>query len=216
MSALRFQLSCPSPCDWAWYWTEETVQIELKYYVNNNMKQKLQNKFLYRFSGFNEEAVRIVVFWLLTHLRLGVIPMFRRNNLHTSSELKELGLGCQWRSWLRHCATSRKVAVSIPDCASEFFVDIMPRVAFWPWGRLIPQQRWVQECSLGQEGGWKRPVRGAGKLSTFICRLSSNSGSLKLLESSGPVQACTGIALPLLVGEVITTGFSNQRSAEHR
>ena len=23
--------------------------------------------------------------------------------------------GTRWRSWLRHCATSRKVAVSIPD-----------------------------------------------------------------------------------------------------
>ena len=27
----------------------------------------------------------------------------------------------RWRSWLRHCATSRKVAGSIPDCAIEIF-----------------------------------------------------------------------------------------------
>jgi len=27
----------------------------------------------------------------------------------------------RWRSWLRHCATSRKVAGSIPDGAIEIF-----------------------------------------------------------------------------------------------
>jgi len=139
LHAVRFQLSCPSPCYWAWCWTEETVQIELKCYVNNNMKQKLQNKFLYRFSGFNEEAIRVVVFWLLAHLRLWMMPIFRWNILCTSSELKELGLGCRWRSWLRYCATSRKVADSIPDWALEFFVDVMLPAAFWSWGQLIPQ-----------------------------------------------------------------------------
>jgi len=30
-------------------------------------------------------------------------------------------LGTRWRSWLRHCATSRKVAVSIPDCVIGIF-----------------------------------------------------------------------------------------------
>ena len=33
----------------------------------------------------------------------------------------------------------------------------------------------------------------------FVCRLSRNSGSLNLLEPPGPVQACTGIALPFTV-----------------
>ena len=32
----------------------------------------------------------------------------------------------RWRSWLRHCATSRKIAGSVPDG-----VDLIP-----PWGRL--------------------------------------------------------------------------------
>jgi hypothetical protein len=29
--------------------------------------------------------------------------------------------GTRWRSWLRHCATRRKVAVSIPDVVIGFF-----------------------------------------------------------------------------------------------
>ena len=29
-----------------------------------------------------------------------------------------------------------------------------------------------------------------------MCRLCENSGTLNLLESAGPIQACTGIALP--------------------
>jgi hypothetical protein len=29
--------------------------------------------------------------------------------------------GTRWRSWLRHCATSRKVAGSIPDGVIGFF-----------------------------------------------------------------------------------------------
>ena len=29
--------------------------------------------------------------------------------------------GTRWHSWLRHCATSRKVAGSIPDCVIGFF-----------------------------------------------------------------------------------------------
>jgi hypothetical protein len=38
-------------------------------------------------------------------------------------------------------------------------------------------------------------VRRADILTTFMCRLSRNSGSLNLLEPKGPVQACNGIAL---------------------
>ena len=40
-------------------------------------------------------------------------------------------------------------------------------------------------------------MRRADNLTTFMCRFVSKSESLKLLEPSGPVQACNGIALPL-------------------
>jgi len=42
-------------------------------------------------------------------------------------------------------------------------------------------------------------VRRADNLATFICRLTRNSGSLNLLEFSGPVRDFTGIALPYLL-----------------
>jgi len=35
----------------------------------------------------------------------------------------------------------------------------------------------------------------AGNITTVLCGLSRNSGSLKLPETSGPVQACIGIAI---------------------
>jgi hypothetical protein len=35
--------------------------------------------------------------------------------------ITELGARCWWRSWLRHCVTSRKVAGSIPDGVNEIF-----------------------------------------------------------------------------------------------
>jgi hypothetical protein len=42
--------------------------------------------------------------------------------------------------------------------------------------------------------GQMRPVRMVDNLTTLMCRLSWNSGSLNLLESQGPAQACDGIA----------------------
>ena len=45
--------------------------------------------------------------------------------------------GTWWRSWLRHCATSWKVAGSIPDGAIGIYFDIILLAALWSWGRLI-------------------------------------------------------------------------------
>ena len=39
----------------------------------------------------------------------------------------------RWRSWLRHCATSRKVAGSIPN---GIIIYIILPAALWPWGWL--------------------------------------------------------------------------------
>jgi hypothetical protein len=46
--------------------------------------------------------------------------------LLNNSQLKQFNKGFfwgrRWRSWLRHCATSRKVAGSIPDGVIGFFL----------------------------------------------------------------------------------------------
>jgi hypothetical protein len=48
---------------------------------------------------------------------------------------KGIKRGTQYRSWLRHCATRRKVVGSSPDEVG-FSIDLIILAALWPWSRL--------------------------------------------------------------------------------
>ena len=96
--------------------------------------------------------------------------------------------GTRWRSWLRHCATSRKVAGAITDCV----------IGVFHWNNLSGHT-----MALG--------VKPTGELRWqpyhFHVPIVLKSGSFNLLQPSGPVQACKGIALPLPLTDVEHTKF---------
>jgi len=98
--------------------------------------------------------------------------------------------GLRWCSCLRHCATSCKVAGSIPDVV--VFIDIILPAAIWPWGDSVSDRNDYQEFSLRVKaaGAWDSQTYHTNVPIILKC------GSIKLLETSGPVQACTVIVLP--------------------
>ena len=98
----------------------------------------------------------------------------------------------RWCSWLRHYATSRKVARSILGGAIGIF--------HWhnPSGRtlVLGATQLLTEMSTRNIS---REVKAAGESwQTYHFHVPTvlKSVSLNLLEPSGPVQACNGIALP--------------------
>jgi len=56
-------------------------------------------------------------------------------NFHITQQDGEK-MDTSWCSWLRHCATNRKVAGSIPDGLTGFVVELILLVALWIWGAL--------------------------------------------------------------------------------
>jgi len=55
----------------------------------------------------------------------------------------------------------------------------------------------VKMSTRNTSWGCRRSVHEADNLTTFMCRMAWKSGSLNLLEHSGPHWACYGITLPL-------------------
>jgi hypothetical protein len=101
----------------------------------------------------------------------------------------------RWCSWLRHCATSRKVAGSILDGIIEIF--------HWhnPSGRTMAMESTHLTKMSTRNISWG--VKAAGAQVWQHCHLHVpivlKSGSLNVLEPSGPVQACNGVALPFFL-----------------
>lgn len=86
---------------------------------------------------------------------------------------------------MRHNATSWNVTGSIPYVSFEFFIDVILPSALWLANDSVSGRN---ECQQNFLEGSTRLVRRPGSFFTFMCRLKS--GSLNLLETSRPVQAC--------------------------
>jgi hypothetical protein len=65
-------------------------------------------------------------------------------------------LGTRWRSWLKHCSTSRKVTGSIPDGVTGIFPLHNPsgHTVFDSWVDSDSNRNEHQEYFLGGKGGW--------------------------------------------------------------
>jgi len=82
--------------------------------------------------------------------------------------------GTWWHSWLRHCATNRKVAGSILDGVIEIFHWHNPSDRTMALGLTQPL---TEMSTRSISWRWSRPVCRADNLTTFICRLSWNLGT---------------------------------------
>jgi hypothetical protein len=101
-----------------------------------------------------------------------------------------------WRSWLRHCATSRKVVGSIPDGVTGIFnFHFFFRPHYGSGVDSSSNRNEYQEYFLWGKGGQ------CVVLTTLppSCATCLKSGIFSLLEPSGPVKACNGIALLLFI-----------------
>ena len=107
--------------------------------------------------------------------------------------------GMRWRSWLRHCATSRKVVGSIPENVIGIFHSHNPP------GRTMALRltQPVTEMSTRNISWGSKGSRCTGLTTLPPSCAVLKSGSLNLLEPSGSLQACNGIAF--LISAI--TGF---------
>jgi hypothetical protein len=102
--------------------------------------------------------------------------------------------GTRWCNWLRHYATSWKVAASIPNGVTGIF--------HWhnASGHTVAQgsTQLLTEMST-RNISWEIKAPSAYGWQPYHLHVAivMKSGSLNLLEPLGPVQAYTGIALPL-------------------
>jgi hypothetical protein len=90
----------------------------------------------------------------------------------------------RWHSWLRHCATNRKVAGSFPECVIGIFHWHNPSGRTKALGLTQP----LREMST-RNNTW--PVRRVDNLNTFMCRLSWN------LEASNSWNR-QGLSIPVI------------------
>jgi len=97
-------------------------------------------------------------------------------------------------SWLKHCATSRELTGSIPDCVIGNF--------HWhnPSGRTVALGLTQPVIVMSTRNiSWEVKTAGVYGWQPYHLHVPIvlKSGTLNLQEPSGPVQTCNGIALPI-------------------
>ena len=98
-----------------------------------------------------------------------------------------------WLAFWSPCPTSRKASGSIPDGVIGIFLLIQSfRSYYGPGVDSVSNRNECQEYFLGGKGG-RCVGRQTGHLHVPIVL---KSGSLNLLETTRPVQACPGLAVP--------------------
>jgi hypothetical protein len=97
----------------------------------------------------------------------------------------------QWRSWLRHCATSWKVAGSITDGVIRIFHWHNPSGRTMALGLTQPPTEMSTRNTT-----WGVKAAGAQGWQTYHLHVPIVLKSASLKEPSGPVRTCNGIALP--------------------
>jgi hypothetical protein len=109
--------------------------------------------------------------------------------------------GTRWRSWLSHCATSRKVAVSIPDVVIRMFYWHNPSAHTMALGLT----QLLTEMST-RNNSWA-PVRRVDNLATFMRRFSWNLGVTIFWNPMGLSRPAVGLLLPFTLHRC--TAFSS-------
>jgi hypothetical protein len=96
--------------------------------------------------------------------------------------------GTRWRSWLKHCATSRKVAGSISYGVFEIYRCLNPSCRTMALGSTQPL---TEMSTFIFHEGQRRPVPRADNLTIFMCPVSKIRGastSWSLRGVSGPAE----------------------------
>jgi hypothetical protein len=91
--------------------------------------------------------------------------------------------GTRWRSWLRHCATSRKVAGSLPDGVTGIFHCHNP-------SGLGLTQHLKEMSTRNISWGLRRPMRWADSRTSFMCRMSCKLGASTSWNPHGLSRDC--------------------------
>jgi hypothetical protein len=94
------------------------------------------------------------------------------------------------RSWLRHCATSRKVAGSIPDGVIGFLNSPNPSSRTMALGSTL-----TEKSTRNLSGGKGRTAQWADNLTSIWRWLSRKCGSLDVSQPYGRSRTVTGIDL---------------------